>query len=29
LGTAERWLKEKLQANKVYERDRNGQITTL
>ncbi len=29
LGKAERWLKEKLQGNKVYELDRNGQITTL
>jgi DNA-binding transcriptional LysR family regulator len=29
LGQAGRWLKEKLQGNKVFELDRNGQITTL
>jgi hypothetical protein len=29
LGKAGRWLKEKLQGNKVFELDRNGQITTL
>jgi DNA-binding transcriptional LysR family regulator len=29
LGKAERWLKERLQANKVFELDRKGQTTTL
>lgn len=28
LGKAQRWLKEPLQSNKVFELDRNGQITT-